>query len=107
MGVERMVCLRLSTCVYLIKSWSRIPDLSLTLRHPKRAFMQRAIELEMRLAYHDRILKTLPADMQAPESQTIAEQAPGPNFEYDDPGLPFFEKCIMTEYIYYSKTAPR
>ncbi|KAJ7229148.1 MIF4G like-domain-containing protein [Mycena pura] len=68
------------------KEW--IPDLSLTLRHPKRAFMQRAIELEMRLAYHDRILKTLPADMQAPESQTIAEQAPGPNFEYDDPAKP-------------------
>ncbi|KAK7061285.1 nuclear cap-binding protein subunit 1 [Favolaschia claudopus] len=68
------------------KEW--IPDLSLDIQHPKRAFMRRAVEFEIRLAYHDRILKTLPPEMQAPETQTIGEQAPGPNFEYDDPAKP-------------------
>ncbi|KAJ7067892.1 MIF4G like-domain-containing protein [Mycena amicta] len=71
------------------KEW--IPDLSLTVHHPKRAFMRRAIELEMRLSYHDRILKTLPTEMQAPESQTISEHAPGPRFDYDDPAKPYHD----------------
>ncbi|KAF7331795.1 hypothetical protein MKEN_00059500 [Mycena kentingensis (nom. inval.)] len=68
------------------KEW--IPDLSLTIYHPKRAFMQRAVELEMRLSYHDRILKTLPPEMQAPDSAVISENAPGPDFEYEDPAKP-------------------
>ncbi|KAJ7929117.1 MIF4G like-domain-containing protein [Mycena leptocephala] len=68
------------------KEW--IPDLSLDIQHPRRAFMRRALEFEIRLSYHDRILKTLPAEMQAPEGHTIGEQAPGPNFEYDDPAKP-------------------
>ncbi|KAJ7122918.1 MIF4G like-domain-containing protein [Mycena epipterygia] len=68
------------------KEW--IPDLSLAVQHPKRAFMRRALEFEIRLSYHDRILKTLPAEMQAPEGHTISEQAPGPDFEYDDPAKP-------------------
>ncbi|KAJ7895998.1 MIF4G like-domain-containing protein [Mycena olivaceomarginata] len=68
------------------KEW--IPDLSLSIQHPKRAFMRRALEFEIRLSYHDRILKTLPAEMQAPEGYTIGEQAPGPDFEYDDPSKP-------------------
>ncbi|KAJ7163814.1 MIF4G like-domain-containing protein [Mycena crocata] len=68
------------------KEW--IPDLSLAIQHPRRAFMRRALEFEIRLSYHDRILKTLPAEMQAPEGHTISEQAPGPDFEYDDPAKP-------------------
>ncbi|KAJ7638392.1 MIF4G like-domain-containing protein [Roridomyces roridus] len=68
------------------KEW--IPELSLAVQHPKRAFMRRAIEFEIRLSYHDRILKTLPQEMQAPEGHTIGEQAPGPDFEYDDPAKP-------------------
>ncbi|KAF7330841.1 Nuclear cap-binding protein subunit 1 [Mycena venus] len=68
------------------KEW--IPDLSLNIQHPKRAFMRRALEFEIRLSYHDRILKTLPPEMQAPEGHTIGEQAPGPDFEYDDPAKP-------------------
>jgi nuclear cap-binding protein subunit 1 len=47
--------------------------------------MRRAVEFEIRLSYHDRILKTLPEPMQAPDAFTIPEQAPGPDFEYDDP----------------------
>ncbi|RDB17017.1 Nuclear cap-binding protein subunit 1 [Hypsizygus marmoreus] len=68
------------------KEW--VPDLALTVQHPRRAFMRRALEFEIRLSYHDRILKTLPEAMQAPDAFTIAEQAPGPNFEYDDPASP-------------------
>jgi hypothetical protein len=63
----------------------RVPDLVLTVQHPKRAFMRRAIEFEIRLAYHDRILKTLPESMQAKNAYVISEQAPGPAYEYEDP----------------------
>ncbi|KIM34800.1 hypothetical protein M413DRAFT_450056 [Hebeloma cylindrosporum] len=68
------------------KEW--IPDLQLTVQHPRRAFMRRAIEFEIRLAYHDRILKTLPEVMQTPDAYTIPDQAPGPAHEYDDPATP-------------------
>ncbi|KAF8629608.1 hypothetical protein AX15_003350 [Amanita polypyramis BW_CC] len=68
-----------------------VPDLALPIQHPKRTFMQRAIEYEMRLSYHERILKTLPEAMQAPDVCIIPEQAPGPNFEYDDPSHPYCE----------------
>ncbi|KAF9498218.1 cap binding protein 80-PB [Pleurotus eryngii] len=66
------------------KEW--IPDLSLDLQHPRRTYMRRAIEFEIRLAYHERIHKTLPPEMQDPASLTISEQPPGPNFEYDEAG---------------------
>ena len=46
--------------------------------------MRRAIELELRLSYHDRILKTLPEPMQT-DTNVIAAQPPGPSFEYEDP----------------------
>ncbi|KAJ6567374.1 MIF4G like-domain-containing protein [Mycena vulgaris] len=74
------------------KEW--IPDLSLAVQHPKRAFMRRALEFEIRLSYHDRILKTLPEEMQAPEGHTISEQAPGPDFEYDDPAKPHHDSAL-------------
>lgn len=71
---------------YLIVSSCRIPDLSLAIEHPKRAFMRRAVEFEIRLSYHDRILKTLPEEMQAQEASVIASQAPAIDFEYEDAG---------------------
>lgn len=49
--------------------------------------MRRALEFEIRLSYHDRILKTLPDVMQAEDAYVIAAQAPGPDFEYDEPGI--------------------
>ncbi|KAJ7904295.1 MIF4G like-domain-containing protein [Mycena olivaceomarginata] len=36
------------------KEW--IPDLSLSIQHPKHAFMRRALEFEIRLSYHDHSL---------------------------------------------------
>ncbi len=52
--------------------------------------MRRAIEFETRLAYHDRILRTLPESMQAKEAYVIAHQAPSPAYEYEDPGMVAF-----------------
>lgn len=47
--------------------------------------MRRVVESEIRLAYHERILKTLPPQMQDPEACVIPEKAPAPAFEYEDP----------------------
>ncbi|KAA1465941.1 hypothetical protein DENSPDRAFT_830650 [Dentipellis sp. KUC8613] len=71
------------------KEW--IPDLALTPQHPKRVFIRRALELEIRLAYYDRILKTLPEPFQDPAAQAMADQAPGPDYEYDDPNVPHYD----------------
>lgn len=51
--------------------------------------MRRALEFEIRLSYHDRILKTLPDVMQEEGSRVIPPQAPGPDFDYDDPGTTY------------------
>ncbi|RXW20034.1 hypothetical protein EST38_g5825 [Candolleomyces aberdarensis] len=71
------------------KEW--VPDLALTVQHPKRAFMRRAIEFEIRLAYHERIFKTLPEAMQGPDAYTIPENGPTPAFEYEDPSHPYHD----------------
>ncbi|TFK74356.1 hypothetical protein BDN72DRAFT_886358 [Pluteus cervinus] len=68
-----------------------VPDLALATQHPRRCFMRRAVEFEMRLAYHDRILKTLPEAMQSADAHVIAEQPSRPNFEYDDPTRPYHD----------------
>ena len=73
-----------STWVILLTLFNRVPDLAFVDQHPKRSFVRRAIELEVRLSYHDRILKTLPEPMQA-DPDVIATQPPGPSFEYEDP----------------------
>ena len=73
----------------------RIPDLTLALEHPKRGFMRRAVEFEIRLSYSDRIAKTLAEQMQPPEAYVLPEQAPGPNFEYDDPGMCFTRMALF------------
>lgn len=47
--------------------------------------MRRAVDYEIRLSYYDRILKTLPEPMQNPDALVVPSEAPGPDFEYDDP----------------------
>ncbi|EJD00881.1 uncharacterized protein FOMMEDRAFT_157996 [Fomitiporia mediterranea MF3/22] len=71
------------------KEW--VPDLSLPSHHPKRNFIRRAIEIEIRLAYFDRIQKTLPEAYQAPGTDALPDEAPGPEFTYDDPRNPYHE----------------
>ncbi|KIJ26031.1 hypothetical protein M422DRAFT_272943 [Sphaerobolus stellatus SS14] len=73
------------------KEW--VPDLALPVCHPKRTFVRRATEYEVRLAYHDRILKTLPEAMSAPEAGVMPAQAPGPEFDYDDPSNPHYDSA--------------
>ncbi|KZT27073.1 hypothetical protein NEOLEDRAFT_1131600 [Neolentinus lepideus HHB14362 ss-1] len=68
------------------KEW--VPDLSLAQQHPKRGFARRAVEFEIRLAYHERIAKTLPEAFQAEGAHVLPEHAPGPDFEYDEPSNP-------------------
>ncbi|ESK93122.1 cap binding protein 80-pb [Moniliophthora roreri MCA 2997] len=68
------------------KEW--IPDLALCDKHPKRNFIRRALELEIRLSYYDRIAKSIPQEMHPAEAFCLPSQAPGPDFEYDDPAKP-------------------
>ena len=86
-------------CVFIFVSSScclqtfRIPDLQLSSQNPRRSFMRKAVEYEIRLAYYDRIARTLPEDLQLPEAQVVPDQAPGPDYEYDDPG-----SCCLSPY---------
>jgi nuclear cap-binding protein subunit 1 len=45
--------------------------------------MRRALELEIRLSYYDRIMKTLPEQMQTPDAQVMPAEVPGYDFEYE------------------------
>ena len=63
----------------------RVPDIQLSVRHPKRRFVRQALEYEIRLSYYDRILRTLPEAMQSPEARCMPDETPGPEYEYDDP----------------------
>ncbi|KAL0058145.1 Nuclear cap-binding protein subunit 1 [Marasmius tenuissimus] len=65
------------------KEW--IPDLELSVQHPKRNFIRRALELEIRLSYYDRIVKSIPEQMHPVSAHCVPGEAPGPNFEYEDP----------------------
>ncbi|KAI0733404.1 MIF4G like-domain-containing protein [Fomitopsis betulina] len=73
------------------KEW--VPDIQLSVRHPKRRFVRQALEYEIRLSYYDRILKTLPEAMQSPEAQCMPEEAPGPDYDYDDPSKPYHDSA--------------
>ncbi|EKM59547.1 uncharacterized protein PHACADRAFT_250116 [Phanerochaete carnosa HHB-10118-sp] len=71
------------------KEW--ISDLDLSMQHPKRVFMRNAIEYEIRLSYYDRIIKILPEPMQNPDNRLVPSEAPGPDYEYDDPARPHYD----------------
>ena len=64
----------------------RIPDLELPTAHPKRAFMRRLVDLEVRLAYHDRILQTLPEAMLDENAGVVSPDAPDAVWVYEQPG---------------------
>jgi nuclear cap-binding protein subunit 1 len=64
---------------------SRIPDLELPSAHPRRAFIRKVVDSEVRLAYHNRILQTLPEQMQAKEAEVIGED-PQPLWPYEREG---------------------
>ena len=68
-----------------VKLINRIPDLALPSAHPRRAFIRKVVDSEVRLAYHDRILQTLPEPMQAKEAEVIGGD-PQPNWPYERAG---------------------
>ncbi|KAJ3533816.1 hypothetical protein NM688_g7231 [Phlebia brevispora] len=70
-----------------------VPDITLSPQHPKRVFMRRAVDYEIRLSYYDRIFKTLPEPMQAPDSLVLPPEAPGPGYEYEDPVNPHHDSA--------------
>ncbi|SNX87969.1 related to 80 kDa nuclear cap binding protein [Melanopsichium pennsylvanicum] len=70
------------------KEW--IPDTSLPSNHPKIVFMKRIVELEIRLAYFDRIKETLPEEIQA---VAMSKQEPSPVFTYADESHPYYEQA--------------
>ncbi|GAA5986795.1 hypothetical protein JCM10908_000901 [Rhodotorula pacifica] len=51
-------------------------------KHPKRVFVKRVMDLEIRLSYFDRIKNTVPGSML--EAGVFPEEAPGPNYVYED-----------------------
>lgn len=53
-------------------------------KHPKRVFVKRVIELEVRLSYYDRIKGTIPEVML--DTAVIPDDAPGPEYDYDASG---------------------
>ncbi|BEI93243.1 uncharacterized protein CcaverHIS019_0508710 [Cutaneotrichosporon cavernicola] len=69
---------------WMWKEW--IPDLELPAAHPRRAFMRRVVEQEIRLAYHDRILQTLPEPMLAKDAEVVSPEAPDPVWQYEAAG---------------------
>lgn len=70
------------------KEW--IPDTSLPESHPKIVFMKRIVELEIRLAYYDRIKQTLPEEIQA---VAMPREEPSPVFTYADETHPYYAQA--------------
>ncbi|KAA1070421.1 hypothetical protein PGT21_011973 [Puccinia graminis f. sp. tritici] len=63
------------------KDWTDVTQLPVA--HPKRVFVSRVIELEIRLSYYDRIKETVPSAFL--DAELMPSDAPGPAFEYEDP----------------------
>ncbi|EPQ25779.1 uncharacterized protein PFL1_06646 [Pseudozyma flocculosa PF-1] len=66
------------------KEW--IGDAALPASHPRRAFSRRIVELEVRLAYYDRIKQTLPEEI---AQSSLAPEEPLPAFTYADESHPY------------------
>ncbi|GAA5895142.1 hypothetical protein JCM6882_008291 [Rhodosporidiobolus microsporus] len=59
------------------------PDMDVSEKHPKRVFVKRVIELEVRLSYFDRIKNTLPEALL--DTGVVPDDSPGPEYAYDSP----------------------
>lgn len=53
-------------------------------KHPKKVFVARVIELEIRLSYYDRVKGTIPEALY--ESGIMPDDAPGSNYTYEAEG---------------------
>ncbi|ORY25746.1 MIF4G like-domain-containing protein [Naematelia encephala] len=77
---------------WMWKEW--IPELELPAAHPRRAFMRRIVELEVRLAYHDRIRETLPEPMLVDGAGVIPSEQPDPNWVYEKDDHPLHAEAV-------------
>lgn len=77
---------------WMWKEW--IPDLELPASHPRRAFMRRVVEQEIRLAYHDRILQTLPEPMFAKGAEVVSEEVPDPTWSFESPSAELHHEAV-------------
>ncbi|GAA5821849.1 hypothetical protein JCM11251_004742 [Rhodosporidiobolus azoricus] len=59
------------------------PDMDVSDKHPKRVFVKRVIDLEVRLSYFDRIKGTIPEAML--DTGVVPDDSPGPEYAYDSP----------------------
>lgn len=53
-------------------------------KHPKRVFVKRTMELEVRLSYYDRVKGTIPEPML--DTGVIPDVGPGPEYAYENSG---------------------
>ncbi|CEQ40467.1 SPOSA6832_02087, partial [Sporobolomyces salmonicolor] len=60
------------------------PDMDVSDKHPKRVFVKRTVELEVRLSYYDRVKGTIPEVML--ETAIMPDDAPGPEYTYESSG---------------------
>ncbi|PWN49080.1 hypothetical protein IE53DRAFT_370063 [Violaceomyces palustris] len=70
------------------KEW--VSDMSKPSSHPRVAFAKRIVELEVRLAYHDRIKQTLPVEIQ---ESLMPPEEPSPAFTYSSKDHPYHEQA--------------
>ncbi|EIW70239.1 hypothetical protein TREMEDRAFT_43823 [Tremella mesenterica DSM 1558] len=66
---------------WMWKEW--ISELELPASHPRRAFMRRLAELEVRLAYYDRIVDTLPPQIVSEKGAVLPAEPPEPAWLYE------------------------
>lgn len=58
-------------------------------KHPKRVFVKRTIELEIRLSYYDRVKGTIPEIML--DTGVVPEETPGAEYAYESAG----QSCLF------------
>ncbi|BGP23709.1 Nuclear cap-binding protein subunit 1 [Rhodotorula toruloides] len=58
-------------------------DMDVSDKHPKRVFVKRTMDLEIRLSYFDRVKNTIPGSML--DAGVFPDDAPGPDYIYEDP----------------------
>lgn len=58
--------------------------MDVSVKHPKRVFVKRTIELEVRLSYFDRVKGTIPPTML--DTGVMAEEAPSATYAYESEG---------------------
>lgn len=73
--------------------------MDLPVAHPRRAFARRIVELEVRLAYYDRIKGTLPIELQ---DGALSADEPAPVFTYESSGESEIKRRLDSSFLFFS-----